>query len=111
MSIPGPQELALLLFVALGAFVLRRVLNKQLSLDSPAAPRPDDVPGQNEDDGREARTGLRTATRLAIVGSVLFLMASGLVLEPWSDDPVPFLTYGLLPVCAAWGFAWALAGR
>ncbi len=101
MGIPGPQELALLLLVAVGAFVLRRVIQLQLSEDSRPAGSPPET---------RTKAGVRAPMRLAIVASFIFVAIAALVLEPWVRDPVSFFAYGVLPVVAAWGVAWVMAG-
>lgn len=100
MAIPGLQELALLALIAISAFALRRVIQAQLSDQSPASSVGEARP----------RPGIRPMMRLAVVASLLFVAVAALLLRPWAGNPISFFTYGLLPLCAAWGVAWVIAG-
>ena len=101
MGIPGPQELMLLALVAIGVFVLRRVIRAQLPEES----RPLDSPPPAAPEPR-----IPAPMRLALVATGIFVVVAALVLRPWARDPLSFFSYGILPVAIAWGLGWVMAG-
>ena len=54
---------------------------------------------------------LTVKSRLGIVLSILYPLATALYFKPWVNNPIPFLSVGILPVLLVWGGIWILAGR
>jgi len=89
------QEILVLIVVALAIFALPRMMGKQ------SEPVP--VRAVN----RPALTG---RIRLAILTTLLWILGSAAVLEPWQRDVQPFLFAGLAPPAVLWGAAWVWLG-
>jgi hypothetical protein len=48
--------------------------------------------------------------RLGIAASIFWPIFMGIFLEPWSNNPLHFIYFGILPVAAVWGIAWVIDG-
>ena len=48
--------------------------------------------------------------RVAIVVSVVYPVLAAAWLQPWQDDPIPFVYIGCGPVVLAWLLFWAATG-
>jgi hypothetical protein len=68
------------------------------------------------DRGREQRPSsfqrhrLHGKTRLAILGSAVWVGGSGLIFNPLEGPYLPFVLIGLCPVALGWGAAWVVRG-
>jgi hypothetical protein len=89
----GMQEILVLIVIALVIFYFPRMMAKK-SIPEPAA----------------CRMALTGWVRLAIVGSLLWVAATAVLLEPWQKEILPFLYFGLGPVIVLWGAAWVWSG-
>jgi hypothetical protein len=89
------QEILVLIVVALAIFALPRMMGKQ------SEPVP--VRAVN----RPALTG---RIRLAILTTLLWILGSAAVLEPWQGDVQLFLFAGLAPPAVLWGAVWVWLG-
>jgi hypothetical protein len=89
------QEILVLIVVALVLFALPRVIGR----------RPEPVPVR-----AVRRPPLTGRMRLAILLTLVWILGSAAVLEPWQGDVFPFLYAGLAPVAALWGAAWVWFG-
>jgi hypothetical protein len=89
------QEILVLIAVALVLFALPRIIGR----------RPEPMPIR-----AVRRPPLTGRMRLAILLTVVWILGSMAVLEPWQGDVLPFLYAGLAPAAVLWGAAWVWFG-
>ena len=87
------QEIVLLVVIALAIFYLPRLRAKTAPAEPPAR--------------RRALTG---PMRLSIAGSLAWVAAAAVLLEPWNGALLPFLYFGPGPVAVFWVGAWVWHG-
>ena len=92
----GIQEILVLVAIILGILFLPRILNRGQREEKAAAPKPAAV--------------LSGKMRLAIAASILWPAVVAAFMQPWKNDPFPFLYIGLGPVAACWMVFWVLTG-
>ncbi len=92
---PGINEILILAALIVGVFFGPRVLGRG------AESRVEETPMSMEVSG---------PMRIAIAATVLWLALVAIYLEPWNNDVIPFLTFGIGPVVVGWGGKWVLAG-
>lgn len=91
----GIQEILVLVIIILGILFLPRILNR--GGDKPA--------------GQVKPTILLTGRmRLAIAASVLWPALIAVYLQPWKQEPTPFLYLGIGPVAVVWLIYWVFTG-
>jgi hypothetical protein len=94
----GLQEIAVVVLIVLGILILPRLTARK---DGPRNMRVLAAP---------SRFALTGRTRLAIAISVLWPLLTALHFEPWHEEPIPFLCWGLGPVLIGWAAWWISAG-
>ena len=92
----GIQELLLIVLIALGIFLVPRMMK-------PLPPPPKTML-------RRPALSLSWTIRLAIMLSVLWPLVCALYLRPWQQNTIAFVTVGLGPVALGWSLKWVLAG-
>ena len=48
--------------------------------------------------------------RLTIIASISWPIFIGVYLEPWHNNPLHFIYFGIMPVALVWGIAWVIDG-
>ena len=91
----GIQEILVLVAIILGILFLPRILNRGQE-KKPAAFKPAVV--------------LSGKMRMAIAASVLWPAAMAAFMQPWKNDPFPFLYIGSGPVALCWIIFWVYTG-
>ncbi len=91
----GIQEILVLVAIILGILFLPRILNRGQE-KKPAAFKPAVV--------------LSGKMRMAIAASVLWPAAMAAFMQPWENDPFPFLYIGSGPVIFGWVVFWIYTG-
>ena len=91
----GIQEILVLVIIILGILFLPRILNRGGEKPSAAA-KPTVV--------------LTGRMRLAIAASVLWPALIAAFMQPWKQEPFPYLYLGLGPVAMVWILYWVLTG-
>ena len=91
----GIQEMLVLVIIILGILFLPRILNR----------------GGEKPAGQVKPTIVLTGRmRLAIAASVLWPALIAVYLQPWKQEPTPFLYFGIGPVAVVWICYWVLTG-
>jgi Ca2+/H+ antiporter len=49
--------------------------------------------------------------RVAIILTLLYPVGMALYLKPWDQNPILYLSWGIMPVVFVWAIIWILAGR
>ena len=91
---PGINEIVLVVVIAIGLFFLAR--------KSPRRPVMKPVFSPKEKIG-----GWK---RLSIVASIFWPTFIGIYLEPWRNNALHFIYFGIMPVAVVWGIAWVIDG-
>ena len=91
----GIQEILVLVAIIMGILFLPRILNRGQE-KKPAAFKPAVV--------------LSGKMRMAIAASVLWPAAMAAFMQPWKNDPFPFLYIGSGPVALCWIIFWVYTG-
>ena len=91
----GIQEILVLVAIILGILFLPRILNRGQE-KRPAVFKPAVV--------------LSGKMRMAIAASVLWPAAMAAFMQPWKNDPFPFLYIGSGPVALCWIIFWVYTG-
>lgn len=91
----GISEVLVLILLICGILILPRMLKP--------APKSAAGPGKPGVLGMKMRAG--------IVVSLIFPILTALVMKPWQDGLILYLSIGVLPVALAWGLAWILAAQ
>ncbi len=91
----GIQEILVLVIIILGILFLPRILNRG-GEKSPAEVKPTVV--------------LTGRMRLAIAASVLWPALIAVYMQPWKQEPTPYLYLGIGPVAIVWILYWVLTG-
>lgn len=73
-------------------------------------PRKQPLPPPAATLSRRLAARLTGRMRLAIVGSVIWLLIAVAYFEPWHRPLPPFLYFGVGPVAIAWGIIWIFTG-
>lgn len=87
----GVTEILVLILLISGILILPRMLKPQAA----------ETPGK-----KIAR--LSRKKRAAIVASILYPIAVGLVTKPWEGSLLQFAVIGLVPVVLAWAIYWVV---
>ena len=91
---PGINEIILVAIIALSLFFLARksrrrpVVNPVFSF-------------------KEKMGGWK---RLAVAASLFWTIFIGVYLEPWRNNALHFIYFGIMPVAVVWGIAWVIDG-
>ena len=91
---PGINEIVLVIVIVIALFFYGKKSKRGPSMISVFSPK-------------EKLGGWR---RLSIVASILWPVFIGIYLEPWRNNPLHFIYFGIMPVAVAWGIAWVLEG-
>jgi hypothetical protein len=91
----GIQEILVLVIIILGILFLPRILNRGQENPRVAA---------------KPAVMLSGRMRLAVAASVLYPALMAVYLQPWKQDPIPFLFLGVGPVAAGWIVYWVVTG-
>lgn len=94
----GFQELLLIVLIVIGIVFLPRLLGHRPKSPSSGMARPLN---------RIRITGFH---RLAIFGSIAWILATTVYLEPWTRLDPYYLLVGVGPVLLFWGIFWIVAG-
>jgi Na+/H+ antiporter NhaD/arsenite permease-like protein len=54
---------------------------------------------------------LSSKIRFSIVLTLAYPIVAALYLKPWGNNPIVYLSYGVVPVFLFWAVAWIVAGR
>ena len=54
---------------------------------------------------------LSTKIRFSIVLTLAYPIVAALYLKPWENNPIVYLSYGVVPVFIVWAVAWIVAGK
>ena len=92
------QEFLVLVVIALAIFFIPRLVGGRPSPGQTRVPPPFHPP---------ALTG---RMRLAILITLFWITGSAALLEPWQEDTLPFLFFGLGPATILWGAVWVWFG-
>ena len=92
----GIQELLLIVLIALGIFLVPRMIKP--------------LPPSQKAVIRRPALKLSWTIRLAIMLSVLWPVACALYIKPWQQNTISFATVGVGPVVVGWSLKWVLAG-
>jgi hypothetical protein len=91
----GFQEILLIAVIVVAIVVAPRLLQRR--------PQPAPAPSR--------RKTLALPIRLAVVVSLIWLLAAGAWFRPWTGELSDFIIFGVLPVAAVWAVLWIRAGR
>jgi len=91
--VTGIQEILILVIIVLAIFFVPRILAKG---NEKTPPKPALV--------------VSGKMRLAIAGSIFWLLLAAAVLQPWNQNLVLFLYAGLGPVVSGWVINWVVLG-
>jgi len=91
----GIQEILVLVIIVLGILFLPRILNRGQARQTAAA---------------KPLVVLTGRMRLAVAASVLWPALIAAFMQPWKQDPFPYLYLGLGPVAVVWAAYWVLTG-
>jgi len=94
--VTGISEILVLVFLILVILILPRLFK-------PAPEKPLNRPS------KAAR--LRPGMRAGIILTLVWPVVTALYWQPWQQNPVPFLSFGILPVFLSWSLVWIFAGR
>jgi hypothetical protein len=94
----GLQEILLILLIVLAIVFLPRITGRR---------QPPVATGQAR---RRTYLKLSGHQRLAILGSIVWLILAAVYFEPWHRDLPPYLYAGAGPVVLFWGVLWIVAG-
>jgi len=89
------QELLVLIVIGLAIFYLPRMMGRRSTPSPGPAHRPPSLTGR---------------MRLAILITFLWVAAWALLLKPWEENLLPFVSFALGPAAALWGAAWGWVG-
>ena len=53
---------------------------------------------------------LSGSVRLALVGSFLWIFIAAVIIKPWNEQIMMFLSLGIAPVIIAWSIWWVILG-
>ena len=91
----GIQEILVLVIIILGILFLPRILNR----------------GGEKPSGQVKPTVVLTGRmRLAIAGSALWPALIAVYMQPWKQEPIPYLYFGIGPVAIVWILYWVFTG-
>ncbi|MDA3917610.1 MAG: hypothetical protein PF690_11635 [Deltaproteobacteria bacterium] len=54
---------------------------------------------------------LSAKIRFSIVLTLAYLIIAALYLKPWENNPIVYLSYGVVPVFLTWAIAWIVTGK
>ena len=54
---------------------------------------------------------LSAKIRFSIVLTLVYPIVAALYLKPWENNPIIYLSYGVVPVFLVWAIAWIVAGK
>jgi hypothetical protein len=54
---------------------------------------------------------LSVKKRMCLVLSIIYPIAAALYLKPSSDNFIPYISIGIIPVLFVWAIVWIFAGR
>ena len=91
---PGINELIILIAVIAAIFFLPRLFKSKRN------------PGTNT----AATLTLSGHMRLAMAVSILWFGGAAAFLEPWKEEILPFVYFGIAPVISGWGLGWVFEG-
>jgi len=91
---PGFQEIMIILAIVVGAMFIPRMVNQKKP--APKLVRP--------------KKKLSGKVRLAIALSIIYPLIVAAVLQPWHNDPMPYLFIGVGPVILCWLLFWVIQG-
>ena len=91
----GLQEILIISAIVVGAILIPRMVNQN-------KPAPRIVVHQ--------RPKLSGRLRLSLAASVIFPLVAAAVLQPWRNDPIPYLYLGVGPVLLCWLLYWVVLG-
>jgi hypothetical protein len=93
----GLTEILLILLIVVVLFFLPRMVSKSRPTMRKAPPQP-------------LLKKISGRWRLAILASVIWLVATILWLQPWTGNQTLFVGVGAAPVIVGWGLVWVMAG-
>lgn len=93
----GLTEILLILLIVVVLFFLPRMVSRPTSPMRKVAPQP-------------LLKRISGRWRLAILASVIWLVATALWLQPWTGSQTLFVGVGAAPVVVGWGAYWVIAG-
>jgi hypothetical protein len=94
----GFQELLLIVLIVIGIVCLPRLLGRRPTPPNDAmAPPP-------------TRFRITGFIRLALFGSMAWILATAVYLEPWTRWDQHYLIVGVGPVLLFWGLIWIISG-
>lgn len=91
----GIQEILVLVIIILGILFLPRILNRG---------------GEKPAGQVKPAVVLTGRMRLAIAASVLWPALIAAFMQPWKQEPTPYLYLGIGPVAIVWILYWVLTG-
>jgi hypothetical protein len=91
----GIQEILVLVIIVLGILFLPRILNRGREIQTVAT---------------KPAVALSGRMRLAIAASVLWPALIAAFMQPWKQDPFPYLYLGVGPVAVVWIVYWVFTG-
>ena len=93
----GLTEILLILLIVVVLFFLPRMVSRPASPVRKVPPQP-------------LMKKISGRWRLAILASVIWLVATALWLKPWTGNQTLFVGVGAAPVIVGWGLVWVMAG-
>jgi Na+/H+ antiporter NhaD/arsenite permease-like protein len=54
---------------------------------------------------------LSAKIRFSIVLTLVYPIVTALYLKPWENNPIVYLSYGVVPVFLVWAIAWVVTGK
>jgi len=91
----GIQEILVLVIIILGILFLPRILNRGQEKQSVEA---------------KPLVVLTGRMRIAIAASILWPVVIAAFMQPWKQEPIPYLYLGIGPVAMVWILYWVLTG-
>ena len=91
----GIQEILVLVIIILGILFLPRILNRG---------------GEKPSGQVKPAVVLTGRMRLAIAASALWPALIAVYMQPWKQEPIPYLYFGIGPVAIVWILYWVLTG-
>lgn len=93
----GLTEILLILLIVVVLFFLPRMVSRPASPMRKVPPQP-------------LMKRISGRWRLAILASVIWLVAMALWLKPWTGNQILFVWVGAAPIVVGWGGYWVIAG-
>ncbi len=90
----GIQEILTLLIIILGIIFIPRMMSG----------------GRVRNTTKRRKIHLSGRMRLSIILSFITPMAAALILKPWKDNLVAFISAGIVPVATGWAVYWIISG-